>query len=92
MRRYQNMPTISRFAGLKVLMYYNDHAPPHIHVDAGGDVQFVVNILNPSMPPKILSRDAKRSLVKWIENNEEELLANWHRAENGEELVKIPGP
>jgi len=25
------MPTISEFFGILILMYYNDHAPPHFH-------------------------------------------------------------
>jgi Domain of unknown function (DUF4160) len=25
------MPTICRFLGIIVTMYYNDHAPPHFH-------------------------------------------------------------
>lgn len=27
------MPEISRFFGIVVRMYFEDHAPPHIHVD-----------------------------------------------------------
>jgi hypothetical protein len=30
------MPAISRFFGIIVAMYYNDHAPPHFHVRYGG--------------------------------------------------------
>ena len=26
------MPEISRFFGIIIAMYYNDHAPPHFHV------------------------------------------------------------
>jgi hypothetical protein len=25
------MPTISRFYGIEIGMFYNDHAPPHFH-------------------------------------------------------------
>ncbi len=31
----QNMPEISRFFGMVIAMYYNDHAPPHFHVRYG---------------------------------------------------------
>ena len=30
------MPEISRFFGIVVRMYYDDHAPPHIHVEYQG--------------------------------------------------------
>jgi hypothetical protein len=30
------MPEISRFFGIIVQMYYNDHEPPHFHVRCSG--------------------------------------------------------
>ena len=29
------MPEISRFLGIVIAMYYNDHAPPHFHAKYG---------------------------------------------------------
>ena len=29
------MPEISRFFGMVIALYYNDHAPPHFHVRYG---------------------------------------------------------
>ena len=29
------MPTISSFHGMMIRMYWDDHAPPHFHVDQG---------------------------------------------------------
>ncbi|HEX7029874.1 MAG TPA: DUF4160 domain-containing protein, partial [Gammaproteobacteria bacterium] len=29
------MPEISRFFGMVIAMFYNDHAPPHFHVKYG---------------------------------------------------------
>ncbi|MHB8659658.1 MAG: DUF4160 domain-containing protein [Solirubrobacteraceae bacterium] len=31
------MPTISRFYGIVIRMYFADHAPPHIHAVYGGE-------------------------------------------------------
>lgn len=31
------MPEISRFFGIRILMFYNDHAPPHFHAEYGGE-------------------------------------------------------
>lgn len=31
------MPEISRFYGIIVALYYNDHPPPHFHAKYGGD-------------------------------------------------------
>lgn len=30
------MPTISRFHGLVIEMYFNDHVPPHFHARGAG--------------------------------------------------------
>ncbi len=27
------MPEISRFLGIKIFMYFNEHNPPHFHVE-----------------------------------------------------------
>jgi len=31
------MPELSRFYGIVIKMYYNDHNPPHFHVEYSGD-------------------------------------------------------
>ena len=30
------MPEVSRFLGMVIFMFYNDHPPPHCHVRDGG--------------------------------------------------------
>lgn len=36
------MPEISRFYGIVIKMFYNDHAPPHFHAEHGGRSMVVV--------------------------------------------------
>jgi hypothetical protein len=44
------MPTVARFAGLRVEVYTNDHRPAHVHVNGRG--QTAVFELNcPAGPP-----------------------------------------
>lgn len=31
------MPELSRFFGMIIAMYYNDHSPPHFHAKYGGE-------------------------------------------------------
>lgn len=38
------MPTISRFFGISIRMYYDDHAPPHFHAYYGKNA-VVVDII-----------------------------------------------
>ena len=37
------MPEISRFYGIVIKMFHNDHPPPHFHAEHGGD-QMIVDI------------------------------------------------
>ncbi|WP_211210545.1 DUF4160 domain-containing protein [Thermus islandicus] len=52
------MPVISRFFGLVVAMYYNDHDLPHFHVRYGDHQALVaisdLRILAGGLPPRAL--------------------------------------
>ena len=52
------MPEISRFLGIVIAMYYNDHAPPHFHARYG-DYEAVIavatgEVIDGSLPPRVL--------------------------------------
>jgi hypothetical protein len=70
------MPEISRFFGLCVYMFFNDHNPPHFKVKHG---EFEANILIEN--GNVLNGDiplAKLKLVQaWAEIHKEELIAMW---------------
>jgi len=71
------MPEICRFLGIVILMYFDDHNPPHFHVKyndykAVVDIQ-TLNILAGYLPGKV------RGLVEeWAELHQDELLTMWH--------------
>jgi hypothetical protein len=52
------MPEISRFLGIVVTIYYNDHAPPHFHVRYGASRATIAiatcTLLEGSFPPRAL--------------------------------------
>ena len=82
------MPTISRFYGIVIGMYYEDHAPPHFHARYG---EFRVRIalggltvLSGSMP-----RRALRLLREWARAHGPELADDWQRAQDGRPLLPI---
>jgi hypothetical protein len=70
------MPEISRFLGIIIFMYFDEHNPPHFHVkyneyNAVMEIQSL-NILAGYLPGKV------RGLVEeWAEPNQEELLIMW---------------
>jgi len=70
------MPDIRRFGSYKLLMFFQDENPPHIHIK-GADFAAKLRIANGELlagdaPGKIL-REARR----WIEEHRVELLAMW---------------
>jgi hypothetical protein len=82
------MPEISRFYGIIIRMFYNDHAPPHFHA-LYGEYELIVAIL----PPAIVAGDAParvRSMVlEWAAQHEQELLEDWQRCRRGEAPARI---
>ena len=58
------MPEISRFYGMVIAMYYNDHAPPHFHVRYGKQ-KAVIGIDPLELLEGKLSRKAKSLVLEW---------------------------
>ena len=82
------MPEISRFFGIIVRMFYEDHDPAHVHAEYQGNqalFDFAGNILRGDLR----SRTATRLLREWIDLHAAELRADWELARAGEEINKI---
>lgn len=70
------MPEISRFLGIVITMYFEDHDPPHFHVRYNEYRALIaissLNIIDGQLPARV------RSLVtEWAELHQEELLDIW---------------
>lgn len=82
------MPIISTFFGLIIRMFYEDHDPPHIHVEyQGGNalIDFRGNILRGDLGSKTALRLAR----EWIDLHQAELNKDWELAISGKEIKKI---
>ncbi len=70
------MPSICRFRGIVIYMYYFDHSPPHFHAVYQGMVMEVgidpIVILAGSLPPAQTS-----AVIQWAKKRQAELLADW---------------
>lgn len=72
------MPVVMRMAGYRVVIFTNDHRPPHVHI-IGSDGQVVVSI---EADPRILriegfsDREALK-LAKEVGANAETLMQEW---------------
>jgi len=82
------MPEISRFYGIRILMFFTDHNPPHFHVEYSG-VRAVFTVDPLGLDEGDLPARARRLVVEWAREHKEELVANWDRARRGEMLVRI---
>jgi hypothetical protein len=77
------MPEISRFFGISVRMYFDDHNPPHFHaIYAGSEVEIGVDpltVLRGRFPRRALGM-----VMEWAALHQRELLDNWELLRNGE--------
>ena len=82
------MPQISRFFGIIISMYFEDHNPPHFHAQYGED-ECLISIRDlVVIQGKIPSR-ALGMVIEWAVLHQDELLVNWEKAINLEPLSKI---
>jgi hypothetical protein len=86
--RKLRMPTISRFFGISIRMYYDDHGPPHFHAYYG-EYSAKIDIQTLQMIQGMLPRRAQALVLEWAAEHREELLANWTLSENHEKLEPI---
>lgn len=82
------MPIISRFFGIIIRMYYNEHNPPHFHAEYQGQnalFDFNGNIIKGSLN----SRTATKLVREWIDLHVVELEKDWQLAQEGKDIIKI---
>ncbi|MEW6606948.1 MAG: DUF4160 domain-containing protein [bacterium] len=82
------MPEISRFYGIIIGMFYDEHNPPHFHARYGKDKVAVeistLRVLEGKIPPRSLGL-----VVEWASQHQEELLQDWDLAKNNQPPKKI---
>lgn len=82
------MPEISRFLGIIIAMYYNDHAPPHFHAKYGDHVAAIAidsgEIIEGRLPPRVLGL-----VQEWREYHRTELTEDWNLARERRALKQI---
>lgn len=85
------MPVISMFYGIIVLMYFMDrkkHKLPHIHVQYQ-DNEAVISIPEGKLLEGSLPKSKIKLVHAWIEIHQDELMADWKLAMQGEPVFKI---
>ena len=70
------MPTLARFAGFEIDMYFEDHNPPHVHV-VGRDFEMLVAVRDGAILVGAAPARVRRAALEWIAGNRAMLLAKW---------------
>ena len=82
------MPEISRFFGIVIRMFWDDHYPPHFHAEYGEHRAIVdiraLCVFSGRLPPR-----ATGLVIEWAALHQQELLEDWDRARTQQSLEKI---
>lgn len=82
------MPEISRFFGIIIRMFFDEHNPPHVHAEYQGH-KAVFDLSGNVTRGELASPTATRLVREWIDLHPEELREDWELAQAGSELRKI---
>jgi len=74
------MPVVSRFFGILIRMFFNEHAPPHFHAEYG-EFRATINIRTLSVREGRLPRRALELVLDWAELHQTDLLNNWDQCQ-----------
>lgn len=71
------MPEISRFLGIVIYMYFNEHNPPHFHAEYNEYKASIaietLGLIEGKLPAKVMSL-----VVEWAQEHQDELSDNWN--------------
>jgi len=70
------MPEISRFLGIIISMYFDEHNPPHIHVQYN-EFRATTGIQNLNISAGTLPARVRGLVEEWVELHGAELLTMW---------------
>lgn len=73
------MPELSRFFGIIITMYSDDHNPPHFHARQN-DENVQISIESGEVIAGIISSKSLRLIQAWVEIHRDELLRNWEES------------
>jgi hypothetical protein len=80
------MPTVSRFFGISIKMFFAEHNPPHFHAVYGEQLGWVnirtLELIKGDLSPRVL-----RLVKEWAAEHQQELLDMWET----KEFKPLPG-
>lgn len=73
------MPTITRFYGITIMLYFHirEHEPPHFHAMYGEEEE-LITICTGEVLKGHLPRRAHKMVIEWWDEHRSELLEIWN--------------
>jgi hypothetical protein len=81
------VPEISRFHGIVIAMFYEEHGVAHFHAVSGAH-EISVEVESGYVRGKFPARN-RRLVLEWAALHKAELIENWKLARQGLPLVRI---
>ena len=82
------MPEISRFFGIVIRMFYDDHAPPHFHASYA-EHEVLITIETLAVLRGQVPRRAHALILEWAALHRAELEADWELARSQQPLNPV---
>ena len=82
------MPEVSRFYGIIIALYYNEHNPPHFHAKYG-EFKAEIDIRTLQILKGALPKRAKTLVLEWADEHRDDLMQDWELAREKSELKAI---
>jgi Domain of unknown function (DUF4160) len=82
------MPTISRFYGILIQMYFGDHGPPHFHA-LYAEFEALIDIRTFEVIRGDLPGRAMALVLEWAQPHRVELLEDWELCVQNQTPMKI---
>jgi hypothetical protein len=82
------MPELSRFLGMVISIYFDDHNPPHFHVGYNDQEALIsindLSVIKGDLPPRVMGL-----AMEWARLHQTELLENWNMVKETGKYYKI---
>jgi hypothetical protein len=82
------MPVISRFFGVIIRMYYDEHNPPHFHAEYQGN-EAIFDMQGNIIKGNLKSKTATKLVREWVDLHQQDIEKNWDLARKNQELLNI---
>ncbi|MEM9886515.1 MAG: DUF4160 domain-containing protein [Bacteroidota bacterium] len=71
------MPTFFTVSGVKIQLFFKDHAPPHFHTEIS-EYKALIRIVDGEIMEGKLPKNKRKVILEWTKENKEILMEIWN--------------